>query len=87
MARRRDAVNQAFMKYMKPSAQLGAIIGNKPMNRTEAMKELWNYVVTHKLQDPANRRMINADSKLQAIFGKPQVAMGELAKLISGHLR
>ena len=78
--------NAAFMKPMTPSAALAAVIGNKPMPRTEVTKKVWEYIKKHNLQDAANKRMINADAKLKAIFVKPQVSMFEMTKLISTQL-
>jgi len=78
--------NAAFMKPMTPSATLAAVIGAKPMPRTEVTKKVWEYIKKNKLQDAANKRMINADAKLKDIFKKPQVSMFEMTKLISGHL-
>ncbi|MEP7084228.1 MAG: SWIB/MDM2 domain-containing protein, partial [Betaproteobacteria bacterium] len=68
------APNAAFMKPMNPSAMLGAVIGMMPMPRTEVTKKIWDYIKKNKLQDAINRRMINADEKLKAVFGgKPKV--------------
>lgn len=79
--------NAAFMKPLQPSAALGAVVGSKPLPRTEVVKKLWVYIKANKLQDSANRRMINADDKLKPIFGgKGQVSMFDLAKLLSKHL-
>jgi upstream activation factor subunit UAF30 len=79
--------NAAFMKPMKVSADLGAVIGNNPMPRTEVTKKIWAYIKKHGLQDAKNRRNINADDKLKAIFGnKKQVSMFEMTKLVSKHL-
>lgn len=78
--------NAAFMKPLTPSATLAAIVGAKPLPRTEVTKKVWEYIKKHKLQDDANKRMINADAKLKDIFQKPQVSMFEMTKLISGHL-
>ena len=78
--------NAAFMKPMTPSAALAAVIGSKPMPRTEVTKKVWEYIKKHNLQDAANKRMINADAKLKAIFVKPQVSMFEMTKLISTQL-
>lgn len=80
--------NAAFMKPMTPSAILGAVVGVNPLPRTEVTKKVWEYIKTHKLQDEANKRMINADDKLKAVFGgKKQVSMFEMTKLISNHLQ
>lgn len=78
--------NAAFMKPMTPSAELAAIVGKKPLPRTEVTKKLWEYIKANNLQDSANRRNINADAKLKPIFGKKQVTMFEMTKLVSGHL-
>lgn len=74
------------MKPMTPSAELAAIVGSKPLPRTEVTKKLWDYIKANKLQDSTNRRNINADAKLKPIFKKAQVSMFEMTKLISGHL-
>jgi chromatin remodeling complex protein RSC6 len=79
--------NAAFMKAMTPSAALAAIIGDKPMPRTEVTKAVWVYIKKHSLQDQARRTMINADAKLKVIFKKAQVSMFEMTKLISDHLK
>lgn len=80
--------NAAFMKPMTPSATLGAVIGANPLPRTEVTKKVWDYIKKNKLQDLANKRMINADDKLKAVFGgKKQVSMFEMTKLISNHLQ
>jgi len=79
--------NAAFMKAMTPSAILAAVIGANPMPRTEVTKKVWDYIKKNKLQDAVNRRMINADEKLRALFQKAQVSMFEMTKLISGHLK
>lgn len=79
--------NAAFMKPMTLSPTLAAVIGAAPMPRTEVTKKIWEYIKKHDLQDAANRRNINADDKLKAVFGgKKQVSMFEMTKLISGHL-
>src|SRR3954465_766695 len=80
--------NAAFMKAMTPSAVLAAVVGAAPLPRTEVTKKVWDYIKKLDLQDPANRRMINADDKLKAVFGgKAQVSMFEMTKLISDHLK
>ena len=78
--------NAAFMKAMTPSASLAAIIGDKPVPRTEVTKKVWEYIKKNDLQDKAKRTMINADAKLKEIFKKGQVSMFEMTKLINGHL-
>ncbi|WP_426115017.1 SWIB/MDM2 domain-containing protein [Massilia sp. PWRC2] len=80
--------NAAFMKAMTPSDTLAAVVGATPLPRTEVTKKVWEYIKKLDLQDAANRRMINADDKLKAVFGgKAQVSMFEMTKLISDHLK
>ena len=80
--------NAAFMKAMTPSAMLAAVIGATPMPRTEVTKKIWDYIKKNKLQDAINRRLINADEKLRAVFGgKGKVSMFEMTKLVSNHLK
>ncbi|MGO4380485.1 SWIB/MDM2 domain-containing protein [Pseudoduganella sp. RAF53_2] len=80
--------NAAFMKAMTPSSALSAVVGSAPLPRTEVTKKVWDYIKKLNLQDAANRRMINADDKLKAVFGgKSQVSMFEMTKLISDHLK
>ena len=79
--------NAAFMKPLTPSPQLAAVVGNTPMPRTEVVSKLWAYIKKNKLQDSVNKRMVNADEKLRAIFGKAQVSMFEMAGLIGKHVK
>lgn len=81
------APSAAFMKPMTPSAILAAVVGAMPLPRTEVTKKVWDYIKQHSLQDAVNRRMINADANLRAIFGKAQVSMFEMTKLISNQLK
>jgi upstream activation factor subunit UAF30 len=86
MATKKKA-NAAFMKELTPSAILAEVVGKKPLPRTEVVKKMWAYIKKHDLQDKKNRRNINADDKLKAIFGgKKQVSMFDMAKLIGKHL-
>ena len=78
--------NSAFMKPLTPSAALAAVVGSTPLARTEVVSKLWTYIKKHSLQDKVNKRNINADDKLKAVFGKSQVTMFELASLIGKHL-
>lgn len=72
---------------LQPSMQLAAIVGNKPMPRTQVVKKLWDYIKRKGLQDQKNRRMINVDDLLRPVFGnKKQISMFEVAKLIGPHL-
>ena len=80
--------NPAFMRPMTPSAALAVIVGSAPLPRTEVTKKLWEYIKRNRLQDAVNRRMINADSALYAVFGgRRQVSMFEMTKLVGQHLR
>ena len=80
--------NAAFMKALTPSADLAAVVGNKPLARTEAVKKIWAHIKANKLQDSKNRRMINNDAKLKPIFGgKAQVSMFDVAKALAKHLK
>ena len=75
------------MKPLTPSAALAAVVGKDPLPRTEIISKLWVYIKANNLQDPANKRNINADAKLEKIFGKPQVSMFEMAGLIGKHIK
>ena len=79
--------NAAFMAPLTPSSQLAEVIGNKGMPRTEIVKKIWEYIRKNNLQDKNNRRMINADGKLKPIFGKDQISMFELAKVVNKHVK
>ncbi len=80
--------NPAFMKPMTPSPALAMVVGAKPMPRTEVTKKLWDYIKKNKLQDSVNRRMINADANLSAVFGgRSQVSMFEMTKLVNKQLK
>lgn len=79
--------NPAFMKALTLSPELSAVVGDKPLPRTEIVSKLWVYIKANNLQDQANKRMINADKKLLAVFGKPQVSMFEMAGLIGKHVK
>ena len=70
----------------QPSAELAAVIGSGLVARPQVVKKLWDYIKAHGLQDAANKRNINADAKLLAVFGKPQVSMFELAGIVGKHL-
>lgn len=80
--------NPAFMKPLTPSKELAEIIGLNPMPRTEVVKKIWAYIKKNNLQDVKNKRNINADDKLKAVFnGKKSVSMFEMTKLVSNHLK
>lgn len=78
--------NKAFMAPLKPSAQLAVVVGNKALPRTQVVKKLWAYIKKKNLQDKKNRRNINADAALKAVFKKGTVNMFEMTKLVSKHL-
>ena len=79
--------NAAFMAPLTPSTELAAVIGSKPLPRTQVIKKLWDYIKKHKLQNPKNKRNILADDKLKKVFGKKEVTMFELAKIVGKHLK
>ncbi len=80
--------NAAFMKPVTPNEKLAAVVGAAPLPRTELTKKLWAYIKKNGLQDKKNRRMINADDKLKAVFGgKGQVSMFDMTKLVSKNLK
>lgn len=80
--------NAAFMAALTPSESLGAVVGTKPIPRTEIIKKIWDYIKKNGLQDKQNKRMINADDKLKVVFGgKEQISMFELAKVVNGHVK
>jgi chromatin remodeling complex protein RSC6 len=80
--------NAAFMKAVQPDAKLAEVVGSKPLPRTELTKKLWIYIKKHGLQDKKNRRNINADAALLAVFnGKKQVSMFEMTKLVNKHVK
>jgi chromatin remodeling complex protein RSC6 len=79
--------NAAFMKPVTPDAKLALVVGSAPLPRTEMTKKLWAYIKKNKLQDQKNKRMINADDALKAVFnGKTQVSMFDMTKLVSKHV-
>lgn len=80
--------NSAFMKPVQPDTDLSAIVGDKPLPRTEIVKTIWTYIKKNRLQDQKNKRNINADEKLKPIFnGKSQVTMFEMTKYISNRVK
>lgn len=80
--------NAAFMRPVTPSETLAVVVGSKPIPRTEVTKKLWAYIKKNGLQDKKNKRMINADASLKAVFGgKASVNMFAMTKLVSKHLK
>jgi chromatin remodeling complex protein RSC6 len=79
--------NPALMKPLQPSNELSAVVGSSPLPRTEVVSKVWEYIKAHNLQNPANKREILADDKLQAVFGgKSKVSMFEMNKYFAQHL-
>jgi len=84
----RGRANAAFMAPVTPDSALAAVVGDKPMPRTEVTKRLWAYIKKNGLQDQKNRRMINSDAALKPVFGgKSSVNMFEMTKLVSKHVK
>ncbi|WP_207514683.1 SWIB/MDM2 domain-containing protein [Longitalea luteola] len=79
--------NAAFMAPLNASPALAEVVGSKPLPRTEIVKKIWDYIRKNNLQDKKNRRMINADTKLKPLFGKDQISMFELAKVVNKHVK
>ncbi|RJQ51396.1 MAG: hypothetical protein C4526_09980 [Nitrospiraceae bacterium] len=87
VVKKKRTPNPAFMKPMQISEALSAVVGSKPIPRTEVTKKLWVYIKKNKLQDAVNKRMINADANLKPVFGgKSKVSMFEMTKLVNKHL-
>jgi chromatin remodeling complex protein RSC6 len=82
----KPAKSTAFMKELKPSPELAAVVGGEPLPRTEVTKRLWDYIKAHNLQNPANKRNILCDAKLKAVMGKDEVTMFEMTGLVGKHL-
>ncbi len=78
--------NPALLKPLNLSDELEAVVGKGPMPRGQVVKKLWEYIKKHDLQNPANKRNIFADDKLRPLFGKDEVNMFEMTKLVSGHM-
>lgn len=78
--------NAAFMAPKTPSAELAAVVGDKPLPATQVIVKIWEYIKKNNLQNPSNKRNILADDKLKKLFGKSEVTMFELAKIVSKHL-
>ena len=86
MAETNSQKSSAFMKALKPSPELAAIVGAEPLPRTEATKRLWDYIKQRNLQNPANKRNILCDATLKAVMGKDEVTMFEMTGLVSKHM-
>lgn len=79
--------NAAFMAPLQPDETLAAVVGSKPLPRTEIVKKVWDHIKKNDLQDNNNRRMINADDKTRPLFGKDQISMFDLAKIVNDHIK
>jgi upstream activation factor subunit UAF30 len=77
----------ALQQPLKPSEDLAAIVGAGPLARGEVVSKVWDYIRTHKLQNPENKREIVADAKLKKVFGRDKCTMFEMNKYISQHLK
>jgi upstream activation factor subunit UAF30 len=87
-AKKKSGGKSAFMAPMCPSDALGAVIGSKPMPRTQVVKKLWAYIKSHKLQDKKNKRMINPDAKLAKVFGSAKgMNMFAMMKVLKKNLK
>ena len=82
----KKAANSALMKPLQPTKELGAVVGDKPLPRTEVVSKVWEYIKSNKLQNPKNGREILADDKLKKVFGTDKVTMFEMNKHLSKHL-
>lgn len=76
----------ALSVEVKPSADLAAIVGDKPLPRSEVVSKTWDYIKKHKLQNPDDGREILADANLEKIFGKKKATMFEMNKFLNAHL-
>src|SRR3954467_5562427 len=83
---REDGKSSALQKPLQPSKELAAVVGSASLPRTEVVSKIWDYIRSHNLQNPENRREILADDKLQKVFGKDKVTMFEMNKHLAQHL-
>jgi upstream activation factor subunit UAF30 len=72
---------------VQPSAELGAVVGNDKLPRSEVISKVWDYIKKNKLQNPENKREILADASLKKVFGKDKVTMFEMNKYIAQHVK
>jgi upstream activation factor subunit UAF30 len=75
-----------LQRPLQPSGALAAVVGPEPLSRGEVVSKVWDYIKSHNLQNPDNRREIRADDKLKSVFGKDKVTMFEMNKHLSRHL-
>ena len=78
--------SSALQKPLKPSAELGAVVGTEPLARGQVVSKVWDYIRKNNLQNPENKREILADAKLKKVFGKDKVTMFEMNKYLAQHL-
>ena len=76
----------ALQRPLQPSEVLAAVVGPEPLSRGEVVSKVWEYIKSHNLQNPENRREILADDKLKSVFGKDKVTMFEMNKHLARHL-
>ena len=79
--------SNALQKPLQPSEELAAVVGSGPLPRSQVVSKMWEYIRSHNLQNPENRREILADDKLRRVFGKDKVTMFEMNKHLTGHLK
>jgi chromatin remodeling complex protein RSC6 len=79
--------NPALMKLLTPSSALAGVVGSAPLPRPEVVSKVWDYIKKNGLQDARNKREINADPKLEKVFGKKKVTMFEMNKFLAAHLK
>src|SRR5215207_2672327 len=77
----------ALQRPLQPSEALAAVVGPGPLPRGEVVSKVWDYIKSHNLQNPENRREILADDKLRKVFGKDKVTMFEMNKHLAQHLK
>lgn len=88
MAEKKSGRGSALQQPVQPDDALAAVVGSQPQPRTQITKKMWDHIKANNLQDPSNKRMINADAKLRPIFGgKDQVSMFEMTKLVNQHIK
>ncbi|KAG2719871.1 hypothetical protein I3843_02G006200 [Carya illinoinensis] len=75
-----------FSKLCSLSPQLQEFLGESEMARTEVVKQLWAYIRENNLQDPNNRRNINCDEPLRALFSVKSINMFQMNKALSKHI-
>ena len=78
----------ALQQPLKPSEELAAVVGQGPLARGEVVSKVWEYIRSHNLQNPEDRREILADDKLRKVFdNKDKVTMFEMNKHLAQHLK